>query len=150
MNRTLLVQSAPPAPSAFATASSLTRMNGYNANIGLLLTYPSWNAGLVYHAPFWSDISQSGGNRSSVEDDPGGTFHGHFRLPRSIAAGLAWRPAAHWTAALAVTHDQWTDALLDNLPGVAGPFNFFDNLPPALSSTQDTDKLRGLLKKIFG
>jgi len=40
-----------------------------------------------------------------------------------------------------LTHDQWTDALLDGVPGAEGPVNFFDNTPPALSTTRDTVSL---------
>ena len=35
----------------------------------------------------------------------------------------------------------WTDAVLDRVPGVEGPRSFFDNAPPALSTTRDTVSL---------
>lgn len=41
-------------------------------------------------------------------------------------------------ASAALTHDRWTEAVLDRLPGVPGPVSFFDNAPPALSTTRDT------------
>jgi len=132
-------QPMPPGPSPFLDMRVRTHLTGQNLNLGLLVNYPAWNAGFVFHAPFWSDFSTHGDENSSV--GPPGTSDApkaRFRFPRSMAAGLAWRPASLWTVATSVTHDQWTDAVVDNIPGVSGPLNFFDSLPPELSTTQDT------------
>jgi len=132
-------QPPTPGPSPFFDRRSRVRLRGHNLNVGLLLNYPAWNAGVVYHAPFWSTLSNHVEDQSSVgppqtADAP----RARFRFPRYIAAGLAWRPAPLWTLAGSVTHDQWTDAIVDHVPGMPGPFNFFDGLPPELSNTQDT------------
>lgn len=129
----------PPGPSPFFDLRVRTRLDGHNFNLGLLLNYPAWNAGVSYHAPFWSDFSnhveqQSSAGPPETVDAP----RARFRLPRSIAAGLAWRPAPLWTVAASLTHDQWTDAIVDRVPGAPSAVNFFDGLPPELSTTQDT------------
>jgi hypothetical protein len=129
-------------PSTFLDTQVKVRMRGRNLNLGLLLNYPAWNAGIVYHAPFWSKFSQHLEEQSS--EGPPATAdapRSRFRLPRSIGAGVAWRPAALWTVAAALTHDQWTDALVDRVPGVDRALNFFDGMPPELSTTQDTVSL---------
>ncbi len=146
----LFEDSGPPAATTFVDGQSSARMRGHNVSVGLLLTYPAWNAGLVYHAPFWSSYRAHSALHSTA--GPPTTFAlpaGRFRLPRSIAAGLAWRPAPRWTAAAALTHDQWTDALVDHVPGEPGPVNFFDETPPALSSTRDTVSLNVGAEHLF-
>jgi long-subunit fatty acid transport protein len=132
-------QPMPPGPSPFYDGRGRVSLSGKNLNLGLLLNYPAWSAGVVYHAPFWADFSNHVENQSSVAPpEAADAPHARFRFPRSIAAGLAWRPAALWTVAASVTHDQWTDAVVDHIPGVPGPINFFDGVPPELSTTQDT------------
>lgn len=124
----------------FVTAFTREQVRGHNFTGGLLLTYPAWNAGLVYHSPFWSDyerrtdVESSQGPPTSV--DTGGS--GRFRFPRNLAVGVAWRPAVLWTVAVDVNHDQWTDLVVDGVRDHPGPFNFFDGLPPELSMTRDT------------
>jgi long-subunit fatty acid transport protein len=135
-------QPIPPGPSPFFDSRGRVRLHGHNLNLGLLLNYPAWNAGIVYHAAFWSDFSNHVEQQSSVAPpDSADAPHARFRFPRSIAAGLAWRPAPLWTVAGSVTHDQWTDAIVDQIPGAAGPINFFDGYPPELSTTRDTVSL---------
>jgi long-subunit fatty acid transport protein len=133
------------------STTSRNRIRGHNFTAGLLLTYPSWNAGLVYHSPFWSSFSFRTERRSSqappAEVDGGGGAR--FRLPRALAAGVAWRPRPHWTLAFDMTHDQWTDALVDRLRGQPGRFNFFDGLPPDLSTTRDTLSLNLGMEHLF-
>jgi len=132
-------QSAASRPSTFFDSQAKVHMRGHNLNVGLLLNHPAWNAGIVYHAPFWSKFSQHLDQQSSeAPPDTGDAPRSRFRLPRSIGAGVAWRPAALWTVAAALTHDQWTDALVDRVPGVDRALNFFDGMPPELSTTQDT------------
>ena len=53
------------APTPFVDSQSTARLRGHNVNVGLLLTYPAWNVGLVYHAPFWSDFSNHVEQQSS-------------------------------------------------------------------------------------
>ena len=44
-----------------------------------------------------------------------------------MGAGVAWRLGRALDGSpRPLTHDQWTDALLDGVPGVPGPVNFFD------------------------
>jgi hypothetical protein len=149
-NRTTFVETpAGAASSVFVSRTGITEMRGTTGSLGLLLTYPAWNAGIVYHAPFWSTFDNAGGISSSFSPPASAAYRGRFRLPRSIGAGAAWRPAARWTAAAAVTHDQWTDAVVDHIPGIAGPINFFDELPPDLSSTRDTVSLNLGVEHLF-
>jgi hypothetical protein len=64
-----------------------------------------------------------------------------FRFPRSFGVGAAGRLPARWTIAASVTYDDWTDAVVDRLPGQPGPINFFDGLPPDLTTSRDTVSL---------
>jgi hypothetical protein len=136
-------------PAVFLTRNSRQDLRGHNFTVGALLTYPSWNAGLVYHAPFWSSFHIKGDVHSS--NTSGGSFDApgaRFRLPRSIGAGVSRRFAARWAAAVAVTHDQWTDGLLD-VPGERNVVNFFDGLPPELTTTRDTVALNLGVEHLF-
>jgi hypothetical protein len=129
------------APS-FISNDSRQRLRGHNFTVGLLLTFPTWNAGLVYHSPFWSSLRVHVELRSTVrppEDLDGPNVR--FRLPRSLGAGLARKLGPRWTVAAALTHDQWTNALLTGLPDASGPVNFFDGAPPDLTTTRDTVSL---------
>ena len=124
----------------FVSAFTREQVRGHNFTGGLLLTYPAWNAGLVYHSPFWSDYERRTDVESSEEPatsvDTGGS--GRFRFPRNLAVGVAWRPAVLWTLALDLNQDQWTELVVDRVRDHPGPFNFFDGLPPELSMTRDT------------
>jgi hypothetical protein len=137
--QSLIEESAGDGASALFNSTQTVRMRGQSLSGGVLLTYPAWNVGLVYHAPYWasfdinSQVVASGVPTSRI--DARGP---RFRLPRSMGAGIARRFGARWTAAAALTHDQWTDAVLDRVPGVPGPVSFFDGAPPALSTTRDT------------
>jgi long-chain fatty acid transport protein len=133
---------SPEAPGAFFVGTSEHEIRGHNLALGLLLTYPSWNAGFVYYSPFWASYPVEAESRSTAR--PPATLHmpnGRFRLPRSIGLGVARRWPSRWTAALSVNHDQWTDALVDGIPGVQGAVNFFDEAPPQFSTTRDTVSL---------
>jgi hypothetical protein len=129
-----------PEAGDFVSSRSLHQIRGHNFTGGLLLTWPSWNAGLVYHSPFWSDYER----RTFVESsqapaqkvESGGSAR--FRFPRNLAAGVAWRPAVLWTVAFDVNHDQWTDLVVDRQRDYPPPVNFFDDLPAELSLTRDT------------
>jgi hypothetical protein len=129
----------PQASRTFFASDGRVRLRGHNVAVGLLLTYPAWNVGLVYHSPFWTSYQISAESRSSDAPTQAVDIRGaRFRLPRSVGAGVARRLGPRWTAAAALTHDQWTDALLDHIPGEEGPRNFFDDQPPRFSSTRDT------------
>ena len=136
-DRVSVIDSSAPVGAEFFTSEQKVRLSGTNFSGGLLLTYPAWNVGLVYHAPFWSSFDVHGeaivpeGDRTRIADL-------RFHLPRSVGAGLARRFGPLWTASAAVTHDRWTETLLDGIPGASGPVNFFDNTPPELSTTRDT------------
>jgi long-chain fatty acid transport protein len=134
----LVEQTTPQGSSAFYTNNSRQRLEGHNFTVGFLLTHASWNLGLVYHSPFWSDFHIEGQIRSSEAPAVEADIPARFRLPQSIGAGVAWRMASRWTVALSLTHDEWTEGLLDDLSDEAGPVSFFDGLPPALSTTRDT------------
>jgi long-chain fatty acid transport protein len=129
-----------PDDGEFVSAFTREQVRGHNFTGGLLLTFPAWNAGLVYHSAFWSnyerrtDVESSRGPATSV--DTGGS--GRFRFPRNLAVGVAWRPAVLWTLAVDLNHDQWTELVVDRVRDHPGPFNFFDGLPPELSMTRDT------------
>jgi hypothetical protein len=136
---TLVEEATGDGPPPSLANSSRNTMRGRGLTAGVLLTYPSWNVGLVYHAPFWSSLHVRGQVTASriptqhVESDAP-----RFRLPRNMGGGIARRFGPRWTVAATLTHDQWTDALLDHVPGEAGAVNFFDGAPPALSTTRDT------------
>jgi long-subunit fatty acid transport protein len=138
-DRTSIVESVG-SEADFVSITNRNRIRGHNFAAGLLLTYPSWNAGLVYHSAFWSSYSLDSELRSNRA--PAGNVDvgrsARFRFPRNLAAGVAWRPAALWTVAADVNHDQWTDAIVDRLRDHPGAVNFFDGLPPQLSTTRDT------------
>ena len=131
---------AEPDGGDFVSAFTREQVRGHNFTGGLLLTFPAWNAGLVYHSPFLSDYER----RTDVESSQapptsvGTGGSARLRFPRNLAVGVAWRPAVHWTLAVDVNHDQWTELVVDRVRGAPGPFNFFDGLPPELSLTRDT------------
>jgi long-subunit fatty acid transport protein len=146
----LVEQPPPPAPTAFLAEASEQKMRGRSATVGLLLTYPTWNVGLVYHAPFWSDFRI----RQEVHSTQGPAVtaeaaEARFRLPRSVAGGVARRLGTRWTVAVAVTHDEWSDTLLDGIPGLDGAVGFFDGLPPELSTTRDAVSINAGLEHLF-
>jgi long-subunit fatty acid transport protein len=148
--QSLVEDPGSPGSSAFLSRNSHQRLRGTSFTAGLLLTYPSWNAGLVYHAPFWSSFRFGGDSHTSGGPlDPFEVRGARFRLPRSIGAGLSRRFAARWTAAVAVTHDQWTDALLDRLPREPSVVNFLDGAPPELSTARDTLSLNAGIEHLF-
>ena len=149
-DRTTLVEaSAGDAPAFFATSTNV-HLRGQSLSGGILLTYPAWNVGLVYHAPFWSSFHFQGQVLSSVSEPRSvDATSPRFRLPRSMGAGVARRFGARWMVAAALTHDQWTDALLDRRPGEPEAVNFFDNAPPDLSTARDTLSFNAGVEHLF-
>ena len=138
-----LVEPGPGGGSAFVAMRGDTGFRGHNLGMGVLLSYSRFNLGVVYYQPFWSSFHLHRELRSTREPatstDAGG--RARFRLPRLLAAGVAWRPAPRWTFAMDLTQDRWTDTLLDRMPGAPAAVNFFDGHPPAFSTTRDTTSL---------
>ncbi len=135
----LVEQPGPDGETAFFSAHSEDKVRGTNAALGLLVTYPSWSAGLVHHWPFWASYQTKGYRRSS--EAPEGTVDirdARFRFPRSFGVGAAGRLPSRWTIAASITYDDWTDAVIDRVPGVDGPFNFLDGEPVEITTTRDT------------
>jgi long-chain fatty acid transport protein len=151
IDRTTLIEaSGAGGMPAFFAGTTHVRLGGQSVSGGILLTYPAWNVGLVYHAPFWSSFHIQGHVLASGRPDGSvDTTAPRFRLPRSMGAGVARRFGARWMVSAALTHDQWTDALLDRLPNEPGPVNFFDDAPPALSTTRDTVSLNAGVEHLF-
>jgi hypothetical protein len=141
---------ASPGPPAFLFKQSHPQIRGHSFVAGLLLGYPAWTIGLVYHAPAWSDLrlegeaSATGATPTSVVVDGA-----RFRWPRSMAAGLSRRLGSRWTAAGSLTSDQWTDTLVDGVPGTAGVVNFFDEAPTDLTTTRDTLSVNFGVERLF-
>ncbi len=138
-----LVEPSVGGGSEFVAIRGDTEFRGHNLGAGLLFAYSRFNVGVVYSQPFWSSFRLHREIRASGEPaasaDAGD--RARFRLPRLLAAGVAWRPAPRWTLAMDLTHDRWTDTLLDRLPGAPAAVNFFDGHPPAFSTTRDTTSL---------
>ena len=135
----LVEDPGPSGPTAFFGSFSETHLRGTNASLGLLLTYGTWNIGLVHQWPFWSSFESTTDRRSTQAPAEQIVVEGaRFRFPRSFGVGLAKRLPSRWTVAASVTHDDWTDAVVEGIPGAAGAINFFDGLPPPISTTRDT------------
>jgi hypothetical protein len=146
----LVEDPGPDGPPEFFTARSDHRTRGHTVTAGLLLTYPSWNVGLVHHAPFWSSYRVTGDIRST--DAPPQRFgipSARFRIPRSIGLGLARRLPGRWMVAASVTHDEWTKAVVTDIPGLQGEVNFFDELPPEQSTVRNTISVGAGVEHLF-
>jgi hypothetical protein len=136
---------AEPADAAsdFLLIRSDTTIRGQNVTAGLLFHSPKVNGGFVFNWPFWSsyDVRQElRSNRTEPRSYDSGDG-GEFRFPRSLGVGAAWRPAPRWTVALDISQDEWTDTLVRGVAGRPQVVNFFDELPPAFSTTRDTTSL---------
>jgi hypothetical protein len=137
-------------PTDFLSTVISNRVTGNSLGLGLLLAYPSFRVGLVYHGALESDYEVSQSTLSSLTepfDASIGPVTLHF--PRSIGLGVAWRPKPLLQLALDFTYDEWTQFLVEytESPGVA--VNGFDNLPPELSATRDTVTVNAGLEKLF-
>jgi hypothetical protein len=108
----------------------------------MLLIHPKWNAGFVYHTPFFSDYRVSATVRSTLGPTRSLDVRGaRLHLPGSFGAGVSRRLGSRWTAAASVTRDPWSGALVHGLPGSDRPVNLFDGLPRELTTTRDTTQL---------
>ena len=147
---TLIEESNAAGEQAFFATTSTVELRGPNFSGGILLTYPAWNVGLVYHAPFWSSFDIRGqAMASGFPTNHVAAPDARFRLPRSMGAGVARRFGTTWMVSGSLTHDQWTEALLDGLAGSDGPVNFFDGQPPSLSATRDTLSFNAGVEHLF-
>ena len=125
-------------------------VTGNSLGLGLLLAYPSFRVGLVYHGALESDYEVSQSTLSSLTepfDASVGPVALHF--PRSIGLGVAWRPKPLLQLAVDFTYDEWTQFLVESpeSPGVA--VSGFDNLPPELSATRDTVTVNLGMERLF-
>jgi long-subunit fatty acid transport protein len=139
-------------PTDFASAVNSNEVGGNNLNLGLLLAYPSFRVGAVYHGAFWGDFRISQSLRSSLIEPvaaslgPGARLH----FPRSLGLGLSWRPKPLLGLALDFTYDEWTQFLVEDGPtGSRATISGFDGLPPGLSATRDTVTMNAGLEKLF-
>jgi long-subunit fatty acid transport protein len=139
-------------PTDFSAFVETHEVSGNNLNFGLLLAYPSFRVGLVYHAAFWGDTSDDFSIRSSLIEpvttslNPGGQVH----FPRSVGLGVAWLPRPLTRLALDFTYDEWTEFLLTGT--VFSPdraVSGFDGRVPELSATRDTVSVNAGLEKLF-
>lgn len=139
-------------PTDFSEFVETHEVSGNNLNLGLLLAYPSFRVGLVYHAAFWGDTSDDFAIRSSLTEpvstslDPGARLH----FPRTVGLGVAWLPKPLLRLALDFTYDEWTQFLIAGTPGSPDrEVNGFDGRPPELTATRDTVSVNTGLEKLF-
>ena len=127
------------------------RVGGNSLGLGLLLAYPAFRVGLVYHGALESDYEVSQSTLSSLTEPSAASFGPvvlHF--PRSIGLGVAWRPKPLLQLALDFTYDEWTQFLVESMPQSPGvALSGFDNLPPELSATRDTVTVNAGMEKLF-
>jgi hypothetical protein len=126
------------------------RVTGNSLGLGLLLAYPAFRVGLVYHGALESDYEVSQSTLSSLTepfDESIGPVTLHF--PRSIGLGVAWRPKPLLQLALDFTYDEWTQFLVESTESPGAAVSGFDNLPPELSATRDTVTVNAGLEKLF-
>lgn len=135
----------------FVADTDRQHFDGPNVNLGVLMTYPSFNLGLVFHAPFEAPLGLSASRETNrlpalAFEDPDARLH----VGNSIAAGVAWRPGGDWTIALDVTHDDWSDFVVRDCE-LCGPVptNFFDGLPADRTSTRDTTSVNVGAERLF-
>ena len=134
----------------FLASVQPARLTGEAINVGVLLTYPTVSVGLVYHGPLEADLRQTVSRRSSFFEPVLDQARLDFRFPRSVGAGVAWRPRPLLRLALDVTYDDWTDFLVkDKGAPDSEAVNFFDLLPPELSASRDTVSINGGLERLF-
>jgi len=139
-------------PPDFVNTVRDNRVDGHNVSFGLLLTYPSLSVGLVYHGALQGDFHEKQSARSSLRESVefATPDTAQLRFPRSIGAGVAWRPRPLLRFALDVTHDEWTDFLVDPTPGTPGTaVSAVDGLPPGLSATRDTTSVNVGMEKLL-
>jgi long-subunit fatty acid transport protein len=139
-------------PTDFASSVQKNEIGGHNLSIGLLLAYPSVSVGAVYHGALRGDFTQTFSGRSNLTDPvevrsaPGA----ELRFPRSVGAGVAWRPRPLLRLALDFTYDEWTEFLVNETPGSReNAVSAHDGLPPELSGTRDTVSVNAGMERLF-
>jgi len=123
-------------PPRLGNVGQTSRVRGRSWSGGLMLTYPRWSVGLVHQSTLRSDFSSEGRVTGSSEAPRPQRIEGTLQFPRAWALGGAWRPAPHWTVALDLTFDHWSDTALDTPE--TGRISLFDGLPLDQTSTRDT------------
>ena len=137
-------------PTDFLSAAASHRLTGHAVNLGLLLAYPSVSVGLVYHGPLQGDLSETLSVRSTLLEPLDVSTGAELKFPRSVGAGVAWRPKPLLRLALDVTYNEWTQFLVQEQSDSApNALSFFDGLPPELSTTRDTVSLNVGMEKLF-
>jgi len=139
-------------PTDFGSVRITNDVRGPNLNLGLLLTYPAFRTGIVYHGSFRGDYGVSQASRSSLTEPFDARIDDGAKLnfPRSIGAGVAWLPRPLLRLALDFTYDQWTQFLLYGAPDAPNqPISGFDGLAPELSATRDTVTVNVGLERLF-
>lgn len=139
-------------PTDFLSAIQSDSISGQALSLGALLAYPSVSVGFVYHGPLRADLSESVSVRSTLREpiDGGLPPGAELRFPKSIGAGVAWRPRPLVRLAFDVTYDEWTQFLVDPTGGDLGDaVSFFDGLPPGLSASWNTFTLNAGMEKLF-
>jgi hypothetical protein len=139
-------------PTDFSSVRIANSVRGQNLTLGLLLGYPQFRVGMVYHGALLGDYAVSQSVLSSLTDsfeariEDGTQIH----FPRSIGLGVAWLPKPLLRVALDFTYDQWTQFLVLGSPNSPGqPVSGFDGLPPELSATRDTITVNAGIEKLF-
>lgn len=137
-------------PTDFLSAGHSFRNTGHALSLGLLLAYPSASVGFVYHGPLRSDLFDTLSVRSNLLESFDVSSGAELRFPRSVGAGVAWRPKPLLRLALDVTYNEWTQFLVsDGSDSAADAVSFFDGLPPELSASRDTVSLNVGMEKLF-
>jgi long-subunit fatty acid transport protein len=139
-------------PTDFDSVVFSNSISGQTINLGLLLAYPAFRVGFVYHGALDGSYAAQQSIRSNLTGPlelslaPGARMH----FPRSYGLGVAWLPAPPWRLAFDLTFDEWKDFLLLGIPGRPDEqVNGFDGLPPDLSATRNTVTLNAGLERLF-
>lgn len=132
----------------FFNVSQSNRIRGDSFSLGLMLTYPRWNIGLLHQTALRSDFeTQASVIASAAPSESTPLVEGELRFPRAWGVGGAWRPAARWTVALDLSWDNWRDAEIDT--PVTGRISLFDGLPRDRTSTRDTLSVNAGAEHVF-
>jgi hypothetical protein len=144
------------------------RLRGLNANLGLLVRYPWLSVGAIVRTPFDGSYDLDENDVETFYDQGGrplGAHHVSFvatsqmHVSWGMGAGIAVRPLRGLTLAADYTRAEWSRTTIANVPNGAlltpeqrdaegEPLenytdrNFFDLLPAAETSTEDTGQWR--------
>jgi len=139
-------------PTDFDSVVFSNHVSGQTLNLGLLLTYPAFRVGVVYHGALRGDYEASRSVRSNLTGPLEESLppDSSMRFPRSIGLGVAWHPSPLWRLSLDLTYDEWKEFLFEGVPGYPDqPVNAFDGLPPDLSATRNTVTFNAGLERLF-